>query len=86
MFSKKLSAVQKEVYATSGELEGTDSIIEALDKELDEIMGSVDSVHDTGEKNVQRRLANGEDETVLYSSSSDQSSVSPFHYLILKCL
>ena len=38
----------KEIYATSGELEGTDTIIEALDtEELDEIMVSVDSVIET---------------------------------------
>ena len=38
----------KEIYTTSGELEGTDTIIEALDtEELDEIMLSVDSVIET---------------------------------------
>ena len=60
-----------------GELEGTGTIIEALDKGLDEIMLSVDSVIETAEQTVQARLANREDESVLLSSSKDddQSSV-----------
>ena len=49
----------KEIYATSGELEGTDTIIKALGKELDEILVSVDSVTETAEQTVQARLANG---------------------------
>ena len=67
----------KGVYATSGELEGTDTIIDRLDKELDEIIGSVDSVIEAAEKNVQERLANGEGESDLLSlsKSDDQSSV-----------
>ena len=60
-----------------GELEGTGTIIEALDKGLDEIMFSADSVIETAEQTVQARLANREDESVLLSSSKDddQSSV-----------
>ena len=67
----------KEIYATSGELEGTDTIIKALGKELDEILVSVDSVTETAEQTVQARLANGEDESGLLSSlkDDDQSSV-----------
>lgn len=74
---KKIIRSLKEVYATSGELEGTDTIIDTLDKELDEIIGSVDSVIEAAEKNVQERLANGEDESDLLSlsKSDDQSSV-----------
>ena len=60
-----------------GEVEGTGTIIETLDKGLDEIMLSVDSVIETAEQTVQARLANREDESVLLSSSKDddQSSV-----------
>ena len=60
-----------------GELEGTGTIIEALDKGLDEIMFSADSVIETAEQTVQARLANRGDESVLLSSSKDddQSSV-----------
>ena len=52
------------------------SIIEALDKKLEEIIGSVDSV-ETADKYVQDRPSNKEDESVLLSSSKrdDQSSV-----------
>ena len=52
------------------------SIIEALDKKLEEIIGSVDSV-ETADKYVQDRPPNKEDESVLLYSSKrdDQSSV-----------
>lgn len=59
-----------------GELEGTGTIIEALDKGLDEIMFSVDSVIETAEQTVQARLANREDESVLLSSSKDDDQFS----------
>lgn len=55
---EKIISSLNEIYAMSGELEGTDTIIEALDKELDEIMVSVDYVIDTAEQTVQARLAN----------------------------
>ena len=61
-----------------GELEGTGTIIEALDKGLDEIMFSVDSVIETAEQTVQVRLANREDESVLLSSSKDDDQFSVF--------
>ena len=59
-----------------GELEGTGTIIEALDKGLDEIMFSVDSVIETAEQTVQARLANREDESVLLSSSKEDDQFS----------
>ena len=59
-----------------GELEGTGTIIEALDKGLDEIMFSVDSVIETAEQTVQARLANREDESVLLSLSKDDDQFS----------
>ena len=59
-----------------GELEGTGTIIEALDKGLDEIMFSADSVIETAEQTVQPRLANREDESVLLSSSKDDDQFS----------
>ena len=59
-----------------GEKEGTGTIIEALDKGLDEIMFSVDSVIETAEQTVQARLANREDESVLLSSSKDDDQFS----------
>ena len=75
----------KEVYATSGELEGTDTIIDTLDKELDEIIGSVDSVIETAEKNVQQRLANGEDKSVFLPCQKVMINLQccPFHLCIL---
>ena len=74
---EKIISSLKEIYDTNGELEGTDTIFEALDKGLDEIMVSVDSVIETAEQTAQARLANREDESVLLSSSKDddQSSV-----------
>ena len=56
---EKIVSSPKEIYATSGEPEGTDTILEALDKELDEIMASIDSFIETAEQTVQARLANG---------------------------
>lgn len=74
MLSKKNISSLKEIYATSGELEGTDTIIEAL--------VSVDSVIETAEQTVQARLANGGDESVLLFSSKDDV-FSVFHVIFI---
>jgi len=67
----------KEVYATSEEIEGTDTIIEALDKEVAKILASVDLIIETADNHLQERLANGEEESDLlsFTKSYDQSSL-----------
>ena len=66
---EKIVASLKEVYALN-EIEDADTIIEALDKEADEIMASVDEILENAEKHVQERLDQGEEESVLLSNKS----------------
>ena len=66
---EKIVASLKEVYALN-EIEDADTIIEALDKEADEIMASVDKIIENAEKHVQERLDQGEEESVLLSNKS----------------
>lgn len=66
---EKIVASLKEVYALN-EIEDADTIIEALDKEADEIMASVDEIIENAEKHVQERLDQGEEESVLLSDKS----------------
>lgn len=58
----------KQVYAMSGEFEGTDTVIESLDKELDEILKA--------ENHLQERLANGEAESIVSSLTKNGEAVS----------
>ena len=55
----------KEVYALD-EIEDADTIIEALDKEADEIMASFDEIVENAETHVQERLDKGEEELVFF--------------------
>ena len=66
---EKIVASLKEVYALN-EIEDADTIIEALDKEADEIMASVDEIIETAETHIQERLDRGEEESVLLSNKS----------------
>jgi len=66
---EKIVASVKEVYALN-EIEDADTIIEALDKEADEIMASGDEIIENTEKHVQERLDQGEEESVLLSNKS----------------
>ena len=59
---EEIVASLKEVYALN-EIEDADTIIEALDKEVDEIMASFDEI-------IQERLDKGEEESVLHSNKS----------------
>lgn len=66
---EKIVAGLKEVYAMN-EIEDADTIIEALDKEADEIVASVDAIIENAEKHVQDRLDKGEEESVMLSNKS----------------
>lgn len=66
---EKIVAGLKEVYAMN-EIEDADTIIEALDKEADEIVVSVDAIIENAEKHVQDRLDKGEEESVMLSNKS----------------
>mgnify|MGYP000488912052 CR=1 FL=1 len=55
---EKIVASLKEVYALN-EIEDADTIIEALDKEADEIMASFDKLIENTERHVQERLDKG---------------------------
>ena len=66
---EKIVASLKEAYALN-EIEDADTIIEALDKEVDEIMASFDEIIENAERHVQERLDKGEEESVLLSNKS----------------
>ena len=66
---KKIVASLKEVYALN-EIEDADTIIEALDKEADEIIASFDETIENAERHIQERLDKGEEESVLLSNKS----------------
>ena len=66
---EKIVAGLKEVYALN-ETEDADTIIEAVDKEADKIMASVDEIIENAEKHVQERLDKGEEESVFLSNTS----------------
>lgn len=66
---EKIVASLKEVYALSA-IEDADTIIEALDKEADEIMASFDEIIENAERHAQQRLEKGEEESVLLSNKS----------------
>ena len=55
------------------EIEDADTIIEALAKEADEIIASVDEIIENAEKHVQDRLDQGEEESVLLSNKSHEN-------------
>ena len=67
--TEKMVASLKEVYALN-EVEDADTIIEALDKEADEIMVSFDEITENAERHTQERLDKGEEESVLLSNKS----------------
>lgn len=73
---EKIIISLKELYALNGEMEETDTTIETLDKELDEIMASVDLIIEAANKHLQERLDNGEAESVLLSYKSHKSELS----------
>ena len=64
---EKIVAGLKEVYVMS-EIEDADTIIEALDKEADEIVASVDAIIENAAKHVEGRLDKGEEESVMLSN------------------
>ena len=64
---EKIVASLKEVYALN-EIKDADTIIEALDKEADEVMASFDEIIGNAERHVQERLDKGEQESVLFSN------------------
>ncbi|XP_067055975.1 uncharacterized protein [Acropora muricata] len=66
---EEIVASLKEVYALN-EIEDADTIIEALDKEVDEIMASFDEIIQNAKRHVQERLDKGEEESVLHSNKS----------------
>ena len=70
---EKIVASLKEVYALN-EIEDADTIIEALDKEADEIMASVDEIIENAEKHVQERHVN-DDKVSLASSFVKQKQL-----------
>ena len=67
--TEKMVASLKEVYALN-EVEDADTIIEALDKEVDEIMVSFDEITENVERHTQERLDKREEESVLLSNKS----------------
>ena len=67
--TEKMVASLKEVYALN-EVEDADTIIEALDKEADEIMVSFDEITENAERHTQERLDKREEESVLLSNKS----------------
>lgn len=67
--TEKIVASLKEVYALN-EIEDADTIIEALDKEADEIMASFDEIIENAERHIQERLDKGEEESVLLRNKS----------------
>ena len=64
---QKIIGSLKGAYATSGEIEGTDTITATLDKELNEIVTSADSVIESVDNHLRERLAYGEAELRLLS-------------------
>ena len=73
----KIIAGLKEIYAVSAENEETNTVIETLDKELEDIGSSADSIMEMAEQHLQERLSNGETESVLTSLKSDKSDSHP---------
>ena len=64
----------KEIYAVSAENEDTNTVIETLDKELEDIGSSVDSIIVMAEQHLEERLGNGETDSVLTLLRSQETS------------
>jgi hypothetical protein len=64
----------KEIYAVSAENEETNTVIETLDKELEDIGSSVDSIIVIAEQHLEERLDNGETDSVLTLLRSQETS------------
>jgi hypothetical protein len=58
----------------SAENEETNTVIETLDKELEDIGSSVDSIIVMAEQHLEERLGNGETDSVLTSLRSQETS------------
>ena len=67
--TENIVASLKDVYALN-ETEDADTIIEALDKEADQIMASFDEIIENAERHVQQILDKGKEESVLLSNKS----------------
>ena len=71
---EKIISGLKEIYAVSAENEETNTVIETLDKELEDIGSSVDSIIVMAEQHFEERLGNGETDSVLTSLRSQETS------------
>ena len=71
---EKIISELKEAYAMNAGSDECNTIIESLDKELQNIGSSVDAVIVSAEKHIQERLSNGEAESVLMSVHSKMGS------------
>ena len=71
---EKIISGLKEIYAVSAENEETNTVIETLDKELEDIGSSVDSIIVMAEQHLEERLGNGETDSVLTSLRSQETS------------
>ena len=71
---EKIISGLKEIYAVSAENDETNTVIETLDKELEDIGSSVDSIIVMAEQHLEERLGNGETDSVLTSLRSQETS------------
>ena len=63
----KIISELKEAHAVNAGLDESNTTMESVDKELEDIGSSVDTVIVCAEKHIQERLSNGETESVLMS-------------------
>ena len=69
----KIICSLREIYATSEEDEDNVTVVESLDKELDDIGALVDSLTSSIKEHIEQRLAQGENESVSHSHKSNKS-------------
>ena len=70
----KIICSLREIYATSEEGEDNATIVEFLDKELEDIGALVDSLINSINEHIEERLAQGENELVAFSHKSHKGS------------
>ena len=70
----KIICSLREIYATSEEGEDNATIVEFLDKELEDIGALVDSLINSINEHIEERLAQGENESVAFSHKSHKGS------------
>ena len=71
---EKIISDLKEIYAVSAKNEETNTVIETLDKELEDIGSSVDSIIVMADQHLEERLGNRETDSVLTSLRSQETS------------